>query len=240
VMDPSGGNIYDMPIDQFMKEWSDIHTGGMHSGVNHQILTYVPDDDRTIVGLDGVSRRAKDIDLPSNGWFGDIFSDAQPARVLDDAKADAVNNWEKIKDGQVFGGVFGEVGAIGKFIGGGIGFALTDWVGYGLESAGSSAIDWANDKWNNGGFFGKVGAVFGWAGGGILEGLGWGFSKIGDGLSWGMGKIGDGLSTVGGWIDSGVGAVVDGAKDVGNAVVDGAKAVGNAVSDAWDTVSGWF
>jgi hypothetical protein len=226
IMNPSGGQIEEMPVDKFMSEWSDLHIGGMHQGVNRQMLTMVPDDDRLIKGTDGIERRASDIDLPSDGFFGNIFNDSQPARVLDDGKSAFLNGWDRTKSGDVIGGSSQMVGSLFDFVFGGVGFALTDWVGYGLESAGGSAIDWANQQWNSGGFFGKVGAVFGWAGGGIMEGLGWGFSKIGDGLSWLGGQIGSAVTSVGN-------AVGDAVSSVGNAI-------GDAASSAWNAISSIF
>lgn len=202
IMDPSGGQLREVDAATFMKQWSDIHIAGMSTGVNRQMITCVPDDGRTIRGLDGVARKASDIELPSDGWLGNVFSDAQPSRVLDDAKADGVNDWDKITSGQVFGGALGEVGALVKFVGAGVGFGLTNFVGRPLEDAGTSVLDWGTDRWENGGFLGKLEALAGWIGGGLLTGVGFAFSKIGDGLSWTVGKVGDAVGKVGDAIDS--------------------------------------
>jgi hypothetical protein len=232
VMNPSGGQISDMDVNTFMQQWSDIHEGNMHTGVNRQILTFVPNDDRMITGLDGVKRRASDIDLPSDGWLGNVFNDSQPARVIDDGKSDLFNGWERLKSGDV-GGLFQLGGSVEKFIMGGVGFALTNFIGYPLESAGKGAVDWANDQWSNGGLLGKIGAIGGWIGGGLLQGIGWGVSKIGDGISWLGGQIGDVSNAIG----NGVSAA---ASAVGNAVSDAANAVGNAVQGAVNFFKGLF
>jgi len=199
ITDPGGGEVYEEDADHFLKRWSNLEMGGVEVGFDREMITYVPDDGRPLKGLDGQTRKASDIQLAGNGFFGDILTDSQPIRTEARGLSNIVNGalgWNPIR---LLGGAFqllvGLPGALGGL------------AGRYIQKGGDAALGWAKEQWQHGGAPGKVGAVFGFAGGSIAKGLGWTVSKASDAWSWGVGKIGDGIGKVGDLAKSGVGAV---------------------------------
>ncbi|MBM3266940.1 MAG: C39 family peptidase [Candidatus Sericytochromatia bacterium] len=206
ITDPGGGEVYEEAADHFLKRWSDLRMGGIATGFDRVMLSYVPAGDRPIKGLDGKSRPASEIALAGDGLLGSVFSDSQPIRTAARGMSNAVNGALGGNPVRALAGAFQVVGGIpGLLVGG---------AGQYLGRGGDAALGWAERQWREGGALGKVGAAFGFAGGGLAQGLGWGLAKAGAAWSYGAGRIGDGIGKVGDGLASLGGSVARGLKDV--------------------------
>ncbi len=221
ISDPAGGDKYTLDADTFRRRWSDLHYGTVPSGMSRMLIAYAPKDNRPIKGLDGITRRSGDIDLPGNSLLEDIFSNSTPARTLGNGVSDVVAGAANLELGTIAGGLV-------KTVGGFAGTALNIGGAY-AQRGGDAAITWADRQWKRGGFPGKVGAIFGWAGGGIAKGVGFAVQKVGNVVGWTAGKVGDGVRWVGNKVSGA-------AKKVGGAVAGAAKAVGSGIKKIF---SGW-
>lgn len=107
VADSAGGNRYTMSADEFQKKWSDLKMGGVSTGLSNVMISTVPNDGRTVVGGDGVSRKSSDIQLPSSTLTSDIKSGF--ARLAANGVSNVTHAAEKISDGakKVWHSIFG-------------------------------------------------------------------------------------------------------------------------------------
>ena len=228
ISDPAGAKKYSIDADTFMKRWSDLNYSNVPSGMSRMMITYAPTDNRPIKGLDGVTRRANDIDLPGNSLLHDIFSNSTPARTLGNGISDVVSGAANLQLGTFLGGIV-------KTVGGAVGTALSIGGGY-AQKGGQAAIAWGKKKWNKGGLGNKILGGLAVVGGGIAKGAGWVVQKAGNAIGWVAGKVGDAVKAVGNKIGDAAKAVGKGirnaAKAVGKGIKNAAKAVGNGVKKA--------
>ncbi|WP_224360300.1 C39 family peptidase [Hyalangium versicolor] len=107
VADSAGGNRYTMPADEFQKKWGDLKMGGVSTGLSNVMISTVPNDGRSVVGGDGVSRKASDIQLPESSLGSDIKSGF--ARLAANGISNVTHAAEKISDGakKVWHSIFG-------------------------------------------------------------------------------------------------------------------------------------
>ncbi len=198
ITDPGGGEVYEEDADHFTKRWSNLKLQGVETGLNRMMMTYVPEGDRPIKGLDGQVRRAADLELPGNGFLGSVFSDSQPARTLTRGISNAVNGAQNRNPVRMLGGAFQVLAGLPGLVGGA--------AGQYVQQGGDAALAWAGRKWQVGGPAGKAAAILGYAGGGIAKGIGWGLSKVGAAESWVVGQFGDGVGRAGDALNSAAGA----------------------------------
>jgi hypothetical protein len=221
IADSAGGNTYDMPIDKFMDKWTDLPMGGVSTGMSRVMMTYVPKGDRLITAPDGTQRKASSISLPSNGFFGEIFSNSQPGRAIGQGVLNIVNGWKQKDPAKILGGVV--QGVVG------VGGQILSIAGNYAQKGGQAAIDWGKKKWNQGGLGNKILGGLGIVGGGIAKGVGFAVQKVGNAVAWVGSKVGGAIVKVGG-------AIVSGVKKVGSAIGSAAKAVGKGIKKIF---SGW-
>jgi hypothetical protein len=107
IADSAGGRRYTMPADEFQKKWNDLKMGGVSTGLSNVMITTVPNDGRTVVGGDGVSRKASDIQLPTSSLTSDIKSGF--ARLAANGVSNVTNAAETISNGakKVWKSIFG-------------------------------------------------------------------------------------------------------------------------------------
>ena len=106
------GKISDISIraDDFMKCWSNIRLKGVGTGYNRLMIAMVPKGDRPIVGADGKSRPASQVELPKSSFWADLRQ--MPASNLGDGIADVVNGWKNGNAGDLVGGAIKTVGGV--------------------------------------------------------------------------------------------------------------------------------
>lgn len=232
ISDPAGADKYTIDAETFEKRWSDLNYSNVPSGMSRMMITYAPTDNRPIKGLDGVTRRANDIDLPGNSLLHDIFSNSTPARTLGNGISDVVSGALNLRPGTFLGGIV-------KAFGGGIGTAL----GIGGEYAqrgGQAAIDWGRSRWNRGGLGNKILGGLAVVGGSIAKGAGFAVQKVGNAVGWAANKVGDAVKKVGDKLGDAAKAVGRGVKNAAQAAWDGAKSTGKAIGKGIKKIfSGW-
>jgi hypothetical protein len=107
-----GGHEYDLSADEFLQLWSDLRMAGVATGLDRVMISVVPADGRSVVGLDGVSRRASDIRLPGNGAGATLTS--MPARTVAVGLANIANGARTGDPGKMIAGRI-------QLLGGGLG-----------------------------------------------------------------------------------------------------------------------
>jgi uncharacterized protein YvpB len=231
VNDPAKNGRTELSYDDFMGKWSDLKMGGIPTGMNRVMMTICPNDNRTIVGLDGVSRKAKDISLPKDPW-GRMFSDALPAQTLGKGWLDLVNGYKNKDAGKIAHGLANLAASLGPVL-------LNSLVGLPAQAAGQAMKDWGSKKMAEGG----LGAIIGAAAivmGEFTQKMGWAVSKLSAIATWTNDKIlstlvGAGEAIVNGVV-KGATAVADFAAGAANTAWEGLKSVGGFVKKVF---SGW-
>jgi hypothetical protein len=107
VADSAGGNRYTMSAQELQQKWGDLKMQGVSTGLSNVMISTVPNDGRSVVGGDGVSRKASDIQLPSSSLTSDIKSGF--ARVAANSISNVTHAAEKVSDGakKVWHSIFG-------------------------------------------------------------------------------------------------------------------------------------
>jgi hypothetical protein len=99
IADSAGGRRYTLSAEEFQKRWDNLKLGGIGTGLNNVMITAIPNDGRKIVGGDGVSRSAADIQLPKTGFWSALksgFARGVANLISNGAKA-AETVWNGIK-----------------------------------------------------------------------------------------------------------------------------------------------
>jgi hypothetical protein len=99
IADSAGGDRYTMPVEEFQQKWDNLKMGGIGTGLNNVMITAVPNDGRTVVGGDGVSRNASDIQLPKSSFWSNLKSGFARgvANLLSNVTNFAQDAWNGIK-----------------------------------------------------------------------------------------------------------------------------------------------
>jgi Peptidase_C39 like family len=107
VADSAGGHRYTMPADEFQKKWSDLKMGGVSTGLSNVMISTVPNDGRSVVGGDGVSRKSSDIQLPTSNLTSDIKSGF--ARLAANGVSNVTHAAETVSNGakKIWKSIFG-------------------------------------------------------------------------------------------------------------------------------------
>ncbi len=95
IADSAGGNRYKMSADEFQQKWNNLKMGGISTGLSNVMISVVPNDGRKVVGGDGVTRNASDIQLPKSS-LGSTLKSA-PARGIADAISDVTTAADKVE-----------------------------------------------------------------------------------------------------------------------------------------------
>jgi hypothetical protein len=103
IADTAGGQTYDVSARDFERHWSDLRVLGVSTGLDRVMITAVPRDGRTIVGSDGVERRAASIRLP--GCSPESYLSSMPGRTLAQGAMNVVNGAASGQVGTTLGGV---------------------------------------------------------------------------------------------------------------------------------------
>jgi len=108
-------------VEDFEREWGNLHMAGIPTGLNNVMITTVPNDGRMITGADGVQRPASDIELPTSSFFSN--AKALLARGVMNALwgvGELIQRpWNIV--GNIATGVSNAIGAIGGAVGGVVG-----------------------------------------------------------------------------------------------------------------------
>lgn len=151
ISDPAGVH-YKVSADKFNEAWSDLKIDNVSTGLNRVMISMVPNDGRVIKGTDGISRKASDIDLPSNGLIGDFFAPSKPARTVIEGIEDVARGIKHGNLGDFLGGAVQAIGGgvatlIGRipipgfnYLGGAIG-SVADGVGKVIQVVGNAVSD---------------------------------------------------------------------------------------------------
>ncbi|HYI01946.1 C39 family peptidase [Hyalangium sp.] len=107
LADSAGGRRYTMPAEEFQGKWGNLKMGGVSTGLSNVMISTVPADGRSVVGGDGVSRKASDIQLPTSSLTSEIKSGF--ARLAANGVSNVTHAAEKIADGakKVWDSIFG-------------------------------------------------------------------------------------------------------------------------------------
>lgn len=96
IANTATGKVEKMSVDDFQKRWGDLKLDGHSTHLNNVMLTTVPKDGE-ITGLDGVTRKASDIELPSTPWTEDV--DGKFVRLASDWGATMAEGTDRLVGG---------------------------------------------------------------------------------------------------------------------------------------------
>ncbi len=96
IANTATGKVEKMSVDDFQKRWGDLKLEGVPTQLNKVMLTTVPKDGQ-ITGLDGVTRKASDIELPSTPWTDDVAG--KFTRMASDWGATVAEGADRLTDG---------------------------------------------------------------------------------------------------------------------------------------------
>lgn len=94
IADSAGGYRYTVPAADFQKQWDKLKMEGVSTGLDNVMITTVPKDNRPVVGGDGVTRNADQIQLPKSSLGATLES--APARAAADVLATGAHVAEDI------------------------------------------------------------------------------------------------------------------------------------------------